>query len=334
VFVQFGRSLKPTLIAAQWNHLGDFNQISGDERCFLPPSLWGRDEDYLWYSTGDAANASDLASGVLGEGTLQARYIRGAFDDKPFTLGKYEGVRIRIAIAELAANGGAPMGFYTNFRDPEARQEIVRYFGFLRRHESLYRSNRPHAEVLLMFPRARVHEGDLAAVARFKEIGKSLLNGHVLFDILPDDRVTPAVRSRYELVINAFEAQFTANNIVERLTPRVSRFEAPKTVRVSASRPASDNEITLHFVNYNRQEPRDKANRGKGIADEKPIAVSGAEAGLQLPPGFKVQRVEFLTPESDQARNVEFRQIGERLRFRVPDFLVYGVVRVQPSDAK
>ena len=48
-----------------------------------------------------------LAFKVSGEGTLQARYIRGAFDDKPFTLGKYEATRSRVAIAELAANGGA-----------------------------------------------------------------------------------------------------------------------------------------------------------------------------------------------------------------------------------
>jgi len=80
VFVQFGRSLKPDLIVAQWNHLGDFNQINGDERCLLPVELWGRDEDYLWYSTGAAANFTDLASGVLGEATLQARYLRGAFE--------------------------------------------------------------------------------------------------------------------------------------------------------------------------------------------------------------------------------------------------------------
>ena len=38
--------------------------------------------------------------------TLQCRYIRGAFDDKPYTIGKYEHTRIRTAIAELAANGG------------------------------------------------------------------------------------------------------------------------------------------------------------------------------------------------------------------------------------
>ena len=35
VFIDYGRSLKPDLIVAQWNHLGNFNQISGDERCML-----------------------------------------------------------------------------------------------------------------------------------------------------------------------------------------------------------------------------------------------------------------------------------------------------------
>jgi hypothetical protein len=337
VFVQFGRSLKPDLIVAQWNHLGDFNQISGDERCLLPSELWGRDEDYLWYSTGDWANFSDLTAGVLGEATLQARYIRGAFNDKPFTLGKYENTRVRIAIAELAANGGAPMGFYTNFKDPEARRQIVRYYRFLHRHENLYRANRSHAEVLLLFPRSRVHEGDVAAVGRFKDIGKALLNAHVLFDVLPDDRVTAAMRSRYLAVIDPFAAEINITNVMDRLPAGVSRFEAPATVRISASRPdprlPSDgrpgNEITLHFVNYNRQEPTDKKNRGKGIADEKPIAAPAAEAGFQLPDGFKVQAVEFLTPENDQAKKLQFRQVGDRLRFRVPEFLVYGIVRVQ-----
>ena len=102
VFVKYAKSLKPGFLVAQWNHLGDFGQINGDERCLLPGELWGRDEDYLWYSTGDMASRTDLAAGVFGEGTLQARYIRGAFDDKPFTLGKYEGVRIRAAIKKAA----------------------------------------------------------------------------------------------------------------------------------------------------------------------------------------------------------------------------------------
>jgi len=40
-----------------------------DERCLLPADLWGKDEDYLWYSTGGAACYTDLAKGDLGEGT-------------------------------------------------------------------------------------------------------------------------------------------------------------------------------------------------------------------------------------------------------------------------
>src|SRR5262245_4924698 len=164
IFIDYGRSLKKDLIVAQWNHLGDFGQISGDERCLLPAELWGQGEDYLWYSTGGAAAATDIAAGNLGEGTLQARYIRGMFDDKPFTLGKYERTRTRVSIAELAANGGAPMGFYTRFTDPEARREIVRYYRFLKRYDSIYRANRPHAEAVLLFPRTKIAEGGMEAV--------------------------------------------------------------------------------------------------------------------------------------------------------------------------
>jgi hypothetical protein len=330
VFVQFGRSLKPDLIVAQWNHLGDFSQISGDERCLLPGELWGRDEDYSWYSTGDSANHTDLAAGLLGEGTLQSRFIRGAFDDKPFTLGKYEGVRIRAAIAELAANGGAPMGFYTAFEDPEARREIVRYYGFLRRYESLYRANRSHAEVLLLFPRSRVHDGDVTAVGGFKELGKRLLEAHVLFDVLPDDRATATARKPYSTVLDPADAH-GADTLIDRLPTDRSRFDVPAAVRVSASRPALGNEITVHLVNYNRKEPPDKENRGSGIKDEKPIAATPSQANMKLDPTRRVSRVEFLAPETEQPKELEFDQTGDRLRFRVPEFLVYGVVRIYLS---
>ena len=353
VFVKYGRSLKPDLIVAQWNHLGDFSQISGDERCLLPGELWGRDEDYLWYSTGGGANSTDLAAGILGEATLQARYIRGAFDDKPFTLGKYENTRIRVAIAELAANGGAPMGFYANFQDPEARRELVRYYGFLRQHENLYRANRSCAEALLLYPRNRVHEGDVTAVGRFKEVGRQLLDRHLLFDVLPDDLATPAVRSRYGAVIDP--AKLSGSNVVDRLPSGASRFEAPARVRVSASRPARGPEITLHFVNYNREEPPEKSKPGRGIKDEKPIAAASSLVDFKLPatlptpgeraargtatpkssivPGeARVRRVEFLTPEQLLARDLEFKQEGARLRFAVPEFLVYGVVRIEFTE--
>lgn len=322
VFVKYGRSLKPGLIVAQWNHLGDFNQINGDERSLLPPELWGKDEDYLWYSTGGAAHFTDLKAGVLGEATLQARYIRGAFDDKPYTLGKYESTRTRVAIAELAANGGAPMGFYTRFQDPAARKEIVRYYHFLEKHDALFRANRPYAEVLLLYPRGRVHEGDVAAVDAFKKLGKELLDKHVLFDVYPDDLPAAERRKAYRAVLRAADPYGVPDG--------VSRFEAPATVRVSASRPHDGGEITLHFVNYNREEPAQPRSAGRGIADEKPIPARGVSVDLALPRGFRPGAVTCLTPE-EGAAEVRATAEGGRLRFTVPPFLVYAVVRIEPK---
>jgi hypothetical protein len=321
VFVQYARSLKPGLLLAQWDHLGDFNQINGDERCLLPGELWGRDEDYLWYSTGGAACFTDLAAGVLGEGTLQARYIRGAFGDKPFTLGKYESTRIRVAIAELAANGGAPMGFYTRFKDEAARREIVRYYRFLAGKDGLFRDNRSHAEVLLLYPRSRVHQGDVAAVESFRKLGQKLLDRHVLFDVLPDDRLTPSRRAGYRAVLDVAGPA--------DLPDGLSRFKAPTTVRVSASRPAAGQEVTLHFVNYNREEPMPKRSPGRGIQDEKPLAAEGVTADLVLPGRAMVARVLVSSPEAPDALEVKHTAQDGRVRFTLPRILVYAVAQVQ-----
>lgn len=328
VFVQYGRQLKPDLIVAQWNHLGDFNQINGDERCLLPAELWGADEDYLWYSTGGAANYTDLANGFLGDATLQARYIRGAFDDKPFTLGKYEITRIRAAIAELAANGGAPMGFYTRFTDPLARKTIARYYQFLKRNDGLYRGNRSHAEVLLLFPRRAIHErGDVAQVAKFKEIGKRLLDEHVLFDVLPDDRFDQETRRRYAVVLST-----TQSAIDPEVESELSRFTAPPTVRVSVSRPAAGGELTLHLVNYDREEPAKRNGRpspGGGISDEKPRSTENIDVDLALPANASVTQVSWLNPEASHPEPLSWSVRDGRLQFRVPRLFVYGVARIQ-----
>ncbi len=324
VFVKSARSHKPGLILGQWNHLGDFDQIRGDERCLLPGELWGRDEDYLWYSTGGAANFTDLAAGVLGEATLQARYIRGAFDDKPFTLGKYESTRIRVAIAELAANGGAPMGFYTRFQDPAARAEIVRYYQFLAKHDAAFRGNRSHAEVVLAYPRTLVHNGDTKALAAFKQRGLSLLDAHVLFDIVPDDLLTPAKRRDYRTVVDPVQDA--------AIPAGLSTFTAPRTVRVSASRPAKGDEIALHFVNYNRDEPAMKRSPGAGIQDEKPIAADGVAVDFVVPKGVEVAGVRVVTPEAPDGVEVKFQVVAGRVRFDVPKFLVYAVARIRTAN--
>ncbi len=328
VFVRYGRTLKPDLIVGQWNHLGNFSQISGDERCLLPAELWGKDEDYLWYSTGDSAHFTDLPNRFLGDATLQARFIRGAFDDKPFTLGKYEGTRIRAAIAELAANGGAPMGFYTRFTDPAAREAIVRYYRFLERHDALYRANRSHAECVLLFPRRAVHAGQLDALERFRRSGQEMLERHLLFDILPDDLATPERLARYRLVVS--------NDSPLPAAPEgLSRFTAPFSVRVSASEPAGGGERTLHFVNYNRIEPprqNGQPSSGGGIKDEQPLPASGIAVDFVLPAGRKATAVHMLTPEHAEPVDVEWRQDAGRVSFQVPEFLVYGVVRVMLAD--
>jgi hypothetical protein len=325
VFVKHGRSLKPDLIVAQWNHLGNFSQISGDERCLLPAELWSKDEDYLWYSTGDAAYFTDLKEGILGEGTLQARYIRGASGNKSYTLGKYESTRIRAAIAELAANGGAPMGFYTRQRDPDARKEIVRYYGFLRQNDALYKANTSHAEVVLLYPRSRVFEGDLAAVETFRKFGKKLLDEHVLFDVLPDDAVAAGLRkpAQGQRVLSVKEAE------KELKRDGLSRFDAPTTVRVSMSTPAKGDELTLHLVNYNRTEPGTKRSAGSGIVDEKPIAVEQVQADIVLPAGKRAVKVECFSPESPEPVVVKTEEKDGHLRFTVPRFLVYSMTRIQ-----
>jgi dienelactone hydrolase len=321
VFVEYARSLKPGLIVGQWNHLGDFNQISGDERSMLPGDLWGRDEDYLWYSTGAAAHFTDLNEGVLGEGTLQARYIRGAFDNKPFTLGKYESSRIRVTIAELAANGGAPMGFYAPFKEETARKEMVRYYQFLGKNDALYRGNRAHAEVLLLYPRTRLHEGDIERLQAFRQFGKRLLDNRVLFDVLPDDLLTSAKRTGYRVIYDPSQ--------LDELPGDLSKFDAPKTVRVSASVPKEGKEIDLHFVNYNREEPMQKRSAGTGIKDEKPIAVERIGVDFVLPKGTKVAKVLVIAPEDADWQEVKHTVGNGRIQFTVPRFLVYSVARIQ-----
>ena len=319
VFVKYGRSIKPGLIVGQWNHIGRFGQINTDERCLLPAELWAKDEDYLWYSTGNSAFYTDLKNGYLGEGTLHSRYIRGATGGKPFTLGKYEGTRTRVAIAELIANGGAPMGFYTRFTNAEARKVITQYYNFIRRNDHIYRHNQAAAESVLLFPRKAVHAGKVADVQKFLKLGDSLLNRHILFDVLPDDLATNAALANYKVVYR-----------VNGKTPAAaSLITAPKTVRASLSRPAKGDALHLHFVNYNRTEPAKPKSAGGGIHDEKPIAVDGVRFSFRGPEGKTLKHIRFYTPENDKAIELLATFSTNTFHISLPKFLVYGVVELE-----
>ncbi len=332
VFIKHGRSLKSDLIVAQWNHLSDFNQIKGDERCLLPAGLWGKGEDYLWYSTGASAVYTDLKNGVLGDATLQARYVRGAFDDKPFTLGKYEGVRTRSAIAELAANGGSPMGFYAKFPDPDARQVFRDYYGFIEDYHQIFHANQSMAEVVLLYPRLAVHAGDLEPLEAFKIAGRRLLDEHVLFDVVPDDIFDPdKAAGRYVTIV---DPSIDDGGLSDRVRTELSAIEAGPFVRASVSRPAGGGEIDIHLVNYDRRELPPKKNGrpdpGRGTGDENPIASRPVQVSYRLnnDDGKMVGAVEVITPEAD-AVSVPFDRDGDRIRFEVPGFLVYAIARMK-----
>src|SRR5262249_8912330 len=165
-------------------------------------------------------------------------------------------------------------------------------------------------------------------VESFKKQGQELLDRHVLFDIRPDDLARPADWAAYKLVLKTDDAAALSS----KLPADLSRFEAPKSVRVSVQRPREGSELDLHLVNYNRREPAEKHSAGRGIIDENPIPVDSVKADLALPRGFTPAAVRFLAPEAEPV-DVPFVVDRQRLRFAVPTFLVYGVIRIQGKPA-
>ena len=80
-------------------------------------------------------------------------------------------------------------------------------------------------------------------------------------------------------------------------------------------------------MNYSRKEPSAKEARGF-IGDEKPTPVAGIKADLVCPLGSSIRKIQWMTPESPELKDLAFEQAGNRVRFSAPEFLVYGVARV------
>jgi len=354
VFIDYGRGQKPGLIVGQWNHLGNFNQINGDERSAMPGDLWGKDEDYLWYSTGNAASQTDLAKGDLGDGTLQLRFIRGAFGpNKSFLLGKYEQARVRVSVAEGVANGGAGMGFYAPFKEPIGRAAFKQYFGFLRTNREYYVGANPAGELLLLYPRSAVHKGDVAPVDRFRVIGKQLLKDGFAFDVLPDDLLTADSLKRYSAVAVCDEsalspiakqalATFTGARLAMptgELPPditawnvklaSVSRREGSTRVLLSVMAQPDKKRVMVHLVNYDREEPEAKNFRGRGPQDEKPLPVENVTVHLQIPAKQKIKKVRLLSCDDSSETVLKWKTKGATATFVVPKMLVYSVAVVE-----
>ena len=163
----------------------------------------------------------------------------------------------------------------------------------------------------------------------FRELGTKLLDEHILFDVLPDDISTPRKLAAYRRV-------FTTDDAAEQLhlsKASFSQFDAPYTVRVSASRPAKGTDVAIHFVNYNREEPSPNNNgqpsTGGGITDEKPLPVKTIHTNFILPVGTTVETVEMLTPTSNESLNLPFTQIDNRITFDLSEFSVYCLVLIR-----
>lgn len=321
----------------------------------MPGDVWGRDESYLWYSTGNAASQTDLANGDLGDGTLQLRYIRGAFGPRPFVLGKYEQTRTRATIAEGIANGGAGLGFYASFKNPAGREAMTTYFRFAAKHRDLYVGAQPAAELLLLYPRSAVQRGDVEPVARFKAIGKQLAREGYTFDIVPDDIVTEMqIASRHVVVStsagradlrSAPSAELDKQGRAQRGPTRleveampaddlvakwrkelvsVTRREGATTVVASVL--SQPKRRIVHLVNYNREEPPKTATMGRGPHEEKPLAIEGITVRLALQPGERVKSIRLLSPDAEVSTGPAglVQRTGEAA-FTVPRMLIYTV---------
>ena len=193
IFVEYGRSLKPDLLLAQWYHKYGFKP--NDERSLLPGALWARDEDYIWYSQGPHKGFSFIEHGYLADMGLPARFIYAAGGGRPFVTNKYDFRRWRLSIAEAAANHGAALAVHwgqetdERFAMEDYYGPVLRYQRFLADHESLIHPARPWSQVALVYPRRAELEGEADCLHALKRIGRLLEDEHLLFEIILDEQL-------------------------------------------------------------------------------------------------------------------------------------------------
>jgi len=198
VFIDYGRSLRPGLMAAQWYH--KYGMRVNDERAALPAELWARDEDYIWYSQGPHRWGSAIEQGYIADMGLNARHMHAAGGGRPFVINKYDYRRWRIWAGEAAAHGAASPCYHAG--PPYAAQEettriapedyygpIIRYQRFVAEHEQLLHPATPLSQFGLVYPRRAEREGEADYLDALKRIAEWLEDAHVLYDVLFDDQL-------------------------------------------------------------------------------------------------------------------------------------------------
>ena len=206
LYIAYGRSLKPDLLLSQWYHKYDFGP--GDERSLLPRESWARDEDYIWYSQGPWKGISRVEQGYLTDTGLAARFIHAAGKGRPFICNKYDHRRLRLSIAEAAANHAAALAFHVPWAaaggDQTAIEEYqsttARYHGFLAEHDDLIHPADTWAQVGLVYPRRGELESEGDCLDVLKRLGRLLEDGHWAFDILLEEQLLER-GGRYQVLV-------------------------------------------------------------------------------------------------------------------------------------
>ncbi len=205
IYIMHGRSLKPDLLLAQWYHKYDF--MPHNERSLLPSALWAKDEDYIWYSQGGYKGMSFIKHGYLADMGLPARFIYAAGGGKPFVINKYDFRRLRLSIAEAAANHGAALAFHWGYdENPDFAVEdyyapVIRYQRFLADNETLLHPAQPWAQIALVYPRRAELEDESECLEPLKRIGRLLEDSHLLFDIILDEQLLDCIANYDALIL-------------------------------------------------------------------------------------------------------------------------------------
>jgi len=366
IIINYGRMLKPDLIVATWNHIG--NMSITEERMFLPKNLWGRAENYFWYSGG--YGPTDLKQKKLGDGWLDCLYIREMSGGKPFMLGKYESVRIKNSIAEGLATGGSGMGLYINIKNPDGFAGATRYMEFVHKNRNLYSIDEPFSEIGIVFPRISIKSGYKQCMDSFKEIGEYLAQNHVFFDVICDENINSKKISSYKVIIcpeiyvledkkTALLDEFVKKggtvcfinknsaSIIRKNSPPLV-FEAEKNTDIISSSikniigdlssidapftirtsafSKNNRRIVIHIVNYNRDE--EKGKKLSGPSDEFPIPEKNIKVKLIVPKSAKTARVMLLSPDNQEKQLLPCIIHKGWMETYIPEILVYGVLDV------
>ena len=381
IFVDYGRKLKPDLVLSMWMHFRqfvteestntDFNNYL-DERTLLPIDRWGKGENYVWYSS--PVYTGDPNKGFLGDSALDGRVLRAMSGETAFEILKYDYHRWRLVTGESLALGGicfnAWKGGWSGGWDPETVKQKVAYYNFIRANQAYLnpRGRESYAQVGMLYPRQALFAGDAKFFGAFRDVGRALLQGHVLFDAIIDQKMTPAELARRQAIIVVEPKYLTAEqqkmlqdfakaggklivcypNAVVEMKPASEwtvlmgdfsdRAALAKDITNAVMKPLSTFSTPREVEIYADRQAKDKrvlvhyvnfARDGKVTDKEAPIAAAPVNSALVLPAGFKVKSVTFRTPEATAAQKVPFKQTGQTVQFTAPGFLVYGLIVIQ-----